>query len=64
MNLEPIFETENLTLHKVKKEFEIRLEGNVHSVLVGTVSDFEKGKKFMERAERYPANLKRFLNHK
>lgn len=57
-----LHETKNLVLVEIKNKLEIHWVTITHDVLVGEPKDKESGIKFMERAERYPQNLKRFLN--
>lgn len=58
-----LFETENLYLIKKNRKLEIYLNGNTHAVLVGHPKDLPAAKRFMENAERYPKQLRKFHNH-
>ena len=59
-----LHETENLYLLQTKAGLEILLTGRTHAVIVGKPTQgIERAKKTMERLERYPKNLRTFMNH-
>jgi hypothetical protein len=61
---EIVHETANLYLSRVRGILEIRLNGATHAVVVGKPSSVESAKRTMERLERYPAQLRQFMNHR
>lgn len=60
-----VYETDNFSAHKVPGAVEIRLKGDVHSVVVGRKSDLggspdlDGVKRVIARLERYPANVRK-----
>lgn len=58
-----IHETANLYAAKRPRGrgIEIRLHSGTHSLVVGVAADIETARRFMARAERYPARLRQFM---
>lgn len=56
-----IHETPNLSLRREGARLSIYFEGNTHAVKVGDSPSVESAKKTMERLERYPENLRKFV---
>lgn len=53
-----LHETQNLYVVKAGNDFEIRLNGNTYATVVGKKPTLESAKTFMDKLEKYPANLK------
>ena len=53
-----LHETKNLYCVEQGKIFEIRLKAGHIAFIIGTKNDLDRAKKFMERLELYPKNLK------
>lgn len=58
MEQDILYETENFYCFQVGGQIEIRLNKGTHSVVVGTKKTFDAAKKFVDRCEKYPQNLK------
>lgn len=61
MKIEILHETKNLLLIQLRGKLAIHWRTITHEIFVGSPKDEAAGIKFMERAEKYPENLKQFL---
>lgn len=53
-----VYETRNFYLATTKQGLEVRLLGITFSVVVGTPADEAQGRRFIDRCEANPANVK------
>ncbi len=58
-----VYETKNLYLAKISGKLQVMLNGNTHAVFVGSPTSIDKGKIFMEKAEKHIDRLRQMYNH-
>lgn len=56
-----LHETTNFWVYETKKGFEILMKGSACSYVVGYKKTLEAAKSFIEKAEKYPEKMKKFL---
>lgn len=56
-----LYETANLYAIRCGDAVEIRLHNGTHSLVAGRVGSEEQARRFIDRAERYPAQLRAFV---